>query len=160
MMSRQEMPVPKIVNSGARNAIKAVSVNSKARRKSSASDRPIWRARSASLGEQRATRTEMNTRLSMPSTISSVVSVTSAAHACGSVSSSSMRHASGEPPQHAGGSEIKPDCEQRRGDPAGRVQVLQQRHHREDRPDSRYREREAAPALDPHRVDERKGNEG
>ena len=52
--------------------------------RSSASDRPIWRARRACSGEQRDTRIEMKTTLSMPSTISSAVSVTSAAQACGS----------------------------------------------------------------------------
>ena len=52
-------------------------------RNTSASARPIWRARCACSGEQRDTRTEMKTTLSMPSTISSTVKVTSAAQALG-----------------------------------------------------------------------------
>jgi hypothetical protein len=54
-------------------------------RKISASESPTCRARFDSAGDRRDTRIEMNTTLSMPSTISSIVSVTKAAQALGSV---------------------------------------------------------------------------
>ena len=54
-----------------------------AMRKMKASERPICRARCACSGEQRDTSIEMNTTLSMPSTISSTVKVASAAQALG-----------------------------------------------------------------------------
>ena len=84
MISRQEIPIPKIVTTGAVSRISQVKPASITIRKMKASDNPIWRARRASLASQRDVSTEMNTRLSMPSTISSTVNVTSAAQAFGS----------------------------------------------------------------------------
>jgi hypothetical protein len=89
MMSRHETAIPKRVNSGAVRPMSQVRPASMTTRKMKASDRPIWRARRAFSSSSREVRTEMKTRLSMPSTISSTVSVISAAHACGSARSAS-----------------------------------------------------------------------
>src|SRR4051794_11631863 len=90
MMSCQEKSRPTTLNTGYVSCISQVRPSSRMMRNTSASDSPIWRARLASRGEQRDTSTEMNTMLSMPSTISSAVKVTSAAQAFGSVKSSSI----------------------------------------------------------------------
>ena len=60
-------------------------------RNTSASARPICRARFACRGGIRETITDRKMTLSMPSTISSAVSVNSAAHASGLVHNSIMR---------------------------------------------------------------------
>lgn len=54
-------------------------------RKMSASDSPMRRAVSRCSGGMRETRSEMNTTLSMPSTISIALSVMKLAQTCGSV---------------------------------------------------------------------------
>ena len=59
-------------------------------RNTSASSRPIWRARFACSLGMRETITEMKMTLSMPSTISSAVNVNSATQASGLVSNSIM----------------------------------------------------------------------
>jgi hypothetical protein len=91
MMSRQENPFPRIVKTGSVMRMMAVSAKSSATRNTSASRSPMRRARSAwSLGSFE-TRTEMNTTLSMPSTISMAESVTSAAQPAGLATHSNMR---------------------------------------------------------------------
>ena len=72
---------------GAVRPISQVRPASMITRKMNASERPICRARRALSGSRRVVKTEMKTRLSMPSTISSTVNVTSAAQAFGSVKS-------------------------------------------------------------------------
>src|SRR5215472_16444952 len=89
MMSRQDIPMRKTVKSGAVRPMSQVRPKSMITRKMKARDKPIWRARRALFASRRAVKTEMKTRLSIPSTISSAVSVTSAAHAFASVSSDS-----------------------------------------------------------------------
>src|ERR1051325_4693785 len=95
-------------------------------RNTNASDSPIWRARLASRGEQRDTSTEMNTMLSMPRTISSAVSVMRAAHAAGSLKTSSIAL-----PHHPRPEEVDRDGTQGRGNPWAGYHVAQERDGRE-----------------------------
>src|SRR4051812_36526399 len=124
-------------------------------RKRSASERPIWRARRPSCGEQRDTSTEMKTILSIPSTISSAVSVTSAAQAFGSVRSSSMVSAtslyfSQQPrPQKVSG-----DDTQCAGDPWVWHHVADDCDKSERRPNGKERDVKSAQAHDAKRMQE------
>src|SRR6476469_7768508 len=61
-------------------------------RNTSASDRPMRRAISLCSGGMRATMTEMNTTLSMPSTTSIALNAMKLAQICGSVSQSNIGH--------------------------------------------------------------------
>ena len=70
-------------------------------RNTSASDRPMRRAISRCSGAMRDTITEMNTTLSMPSTISIALKAMKLAQACGSVSQSNMRLLPPVPAQEA-----------------------------------------------------------
>lgn len=63
MMSHQEMPTPKIANSGCVSFISQVSVNCMAMRNAKANASPICRARKACSGDQRVTTIEMKTIL-------------------------------------------------------------------------------------------------
>ena len=90
MMSRQEISIAKNENRGEVRPTSQVSANSIAIRKMKASERPMRRAHSAASGVQRDTRIEMKTMLSMPRTISSAVSVASAAQVFGSERSLSI----------------------------------------------------------------------
>src|SRR6476469_7580827 len=112
-------------------------------RNTSASESPIWRARLASRGEQRDTSTEMNTMLSMPSTISSAVRVTSAAQALGSVRRSSIG-----PPQHPCPEEVHGDDTQCRRDPRSGHHVAQQCDAGEHAPGNEQRNANRPAALD------------
>ena len=80
----------KAVNTGWVSPISHTSTLSSTMRNTSASARPIWRARVACGSGIRDTSTERKITLSMPRTISSAVSVSSAAHASGLVKSSIM----------------------------------------------------------------------
>src|SRR5437868_5638019 len=111
-------------------------------RKTKASDRPIRRARLASRGEQRDTSTEMNTMLSTPSTISSAVSVASAAHAPGSVRSPNIAPFLFGPPQQARSEEVERDGTQWRGNPWPGHHVAQQCDKSEHRPHGKQTDRE------------------
>src|ERR1044072_215122 len=103
-------------------------------RNTNASSRPICRARLASCGEQRETRTEMNTMLSMPRTISSAVKVTSAAQALGSVKSSNIALPHQPRPQ-----EVQRDGTQRRSNPQAGHHVARKRDGGENGPDHQQR---------------------
>src|SRR5215467_14164333 len=120
MMSRQDTPTPNRLNSGAERPISQVRPKSNMMRNTKASDSPIWRARRASLGSQREVRTEIKTRLSMPSTISSTVSVASASQAFGSSSSSIIGFQS---ISEANGHHIDRDHDQAAGHPRARIEV-------------------------------------
>src|SRR3954468_9884184 len=110
-------------------------------RKISASESPIWRARFASRGEQRDTSTEMNTTLSMPSTISSAVGVTSAAQALGSVRSSSIG-----PSQQSRPKEERRNDTQYNSDPRPGHHVAQQCDAGENQPNDKQRNADHASA--------------
>ena len=69
--------------------IQAIEASS-ASRVSSASANPMSRARACCAAGNRPARMAMNTRLSMPSTISSPVSVSRLAQICGSLSQSML----------------------------------------------------------------------
>jgi phosphatidylglycerophosphate synthase len=90
MMSRQDSSAPRTTRTGSVSPISQTSMLSSAMRNTSASSRPIWRARLACAGGMRETITEMKMTLSMPSTISSAVNVSSATHASGLASNSIM----------------------------------------------------------------------
>src|SRR5262245_15360800 len=123
MMSRHEIAMPKTAISGAVRPMSQVRPASMTTRKMKASDRPIWRARRAFSSSSRDVRTEMKTRLSMPSTISSTVSVISAAHACGSARSASAFISAllGEPD----GEEIGPDHHQTACDRGAGIEIAE-----------------------------------
>src|SRR5207244_137936 len=109
MISRQDMAIPNRLNSGAVKPTSQVRPASIMTRNRKASESPIWRTRRASLGSQRDVRIEMNTRLSIPSTISSTDSVASASQAFGSSSSAIIGlHSIGE----ANGDDINSDHDQ------------------------------------------------
>ncbi len=90
MMSRHDSATFFTVMTGSVRPISHTSTLSRTMRNTSASSRPIWRARLACSGGMRETITEMKMTLSMPSTISSAVNVNSAAQASGLVSNSIM----------------------------------------------------------------------
>src|SRR6266545_8281800 len=123
MMSRQEMPMPNTVTSGLVRPIIQVRPNSIATRNTKASDRPIWRTSRASFGSQREVRSEMNTRLSMPSTISSTDRVTSASQAFGSSRRSIMI---AQPVGQPDPDEVERDRHQAGADPRFRREIAHQ----------------------------------
>lgn len=86
--SRTEMPWPKIANRSAVNPASHASVSSSRMRVMHATAMPNLRANSRRSGGSLLTAMEMNTRLSMPSTISIVLNVNSRIHTCGSLNSS------------------------------------------------------------------------
>src|SRR5512139_2570455 len=100
MMSRPEISVPGRANSGVVSRITQVMDSSSRMRvtmaKPSPSTRPLFRWCWGSL----PTRMEMKMMLSMPRTISSAVSVTSAIHASGLVSQSIIELPSSDPLEH------------------------------------------------------------
>ena len=85
MMSRQDSATLSTVMTGSVRPISQTSRLSSRMRNTSASSRPIWRARFACAGGMRDTITDRKMTLSMPSTISSAVNVNSAAQASGLV---------------------------------------------------------------------------
>src|SRR4051794_11983413 len=155
MMSCQEKSRPTTLNTGYVSCISQVRPSSRMMRNTSASDSPIWRARLASWGEQRDTSTEMNTMLSMPSTISSAVKVTSAAQAFGSVESSSIRTS-----QQASPEEVQRDDTQCGCDPRSGHHVAQQCDAGEHGPNAEQRDVDETAAPDAERMHERNGQEG
>ena len=84
--SRTEMPCPKSSNRLCVRPASQASVSSSAMRVMQATAMPNLRAFSRCACGSLLTAIEMNTRLSMPSTISIELSVTSRIHTCGSVS--------------------------------------------------------------------------
>src|SRR4051812_20424892 len=151
MISRQEIPVPNSVTTGSLRRISQVRLASSAIRNTKASDSPIWRARKASLGSQREVSTEMKTRLSMPSTISSTVKVTSAAQAFGSNSRfTGIAHLVGQP----NAKDIDTDDDEPPCDPWSRRQVTHDCDERERRPGDHGGESQFPPAPHPHRMNE------
>ena len=79
-----------MVRTGSVSPISQTSRLSRMMRNTSASSSPIWRARLACAGGIRETITDRKMTLSIPSTISSAVSVSSAAQASALVSNSIM----------------------------------------------------------------------
>ena len=88
MRSRPDIPRLNTLNSGVVSVIIHARESSSAMRESMASVIPMVRARARWWSGSRPTSTEMKMMLSMPSTISSAVSVTSAIQAFGSKSHS------------------------------------------------------------------------
>src|SRR6266545_111284 len=157
IMSRQEMPIPNRLNSGAVRPISQVRPKSIITRNRKASDSPIWRARRASLGSQREVRSEMKTRLSMPSTISSTVSVASASQAFGSNSSAII---SFQPIRQADGDHINRHRDQRPGHPWAGFEIAENGNGRQPRPGQHRRDVEAAQPDDTERMHELERHEG
>src|SRR5262245_19179192 len=122
MMSRQDMPIPNRLNSGPVKPISQVRPKSIMMRNTKASDSPIWRARRASLGAQREVRTEMKTRLSMPSTTSSTVRVASASQAFGSNSSAIIGF---QPISQADGDHVDRNYHQTAGHPRAGIEIAE-----------------------------------
>src|SRR5215467_5474489 len=141
MMSRQDMSNPNRLNSGPVRPINQVRPKSIMMRNTKASDSPIWRALRAPLGSQREVRTEMKTRLSMPSTISSTVRVASASQAFGSSSSSIIGFQS---ISEANRDHIDRNRDQTAGHPWPRIQVIDQGNGCQTRPGQHRRDIEAA----------------
>src|SRR5215475_3179746 len=131
MMSRQDMPIPNRLNSGPVRPISQVRPKSIMTRNPKASDSPIWRARRASLGSQREVRTEMKTRLSMPSTTSSTVRVASASQAFGSNSSAIIGFQS---ISQADGDYVDRNHHQAAGHPGTGVEIAENGYGRKPRP--------------------------
>src|SRR5215510_13852071 len=157
MMSRQAMPIPNRLNSGAVRPISQVRPKSMMTRNRKASDSPIWRTRRASLGSQREVRIEMKTRLSMPSTISSTESVASASQAFGSSSSAIIGlHSIGE----ANGDNINRDHNQAARYPRPRIEISQNGDERKARPGQHRRDIDAAQPDHPKRMHELERHEG
>src|SRR5690554_1839251 len=86
--SRTETPCPNSVNRSLVSPASQASVSNRPRRVMQATAMPNFRANSRRSAGSRLTAIEMNTRLSMPSTISIVARVTSRIHTCGSEISS------------------------------------------------------------------------
>src|SRR6185312_7267507 len=120
-------------------------------RKMNASDRPMPRARCERALSSREVSSAMKTRLSMPSTISSAVSVNSAAQALASVNSASISFAFAEKP---GDQEIDADRHERGLDIKVRLEIFTQGYGRERRPYHDKCDIERTQALDPQRVHE------
>src|SRR5215510_12308678 len=151
MMSRQAMPIPNRLNSGAVRPISQVRPKSMMTRNRKASDSPIWRTRRASLGSQREVRSEMNTRLSMPSTISSTDSVASASQAFGSSSSAVIGlHSISQ----ANGDDIDCDHDEAARHPGPGVEITQNGDQREAGPGQHCGDVEAAQPDHPKRMHE------
>src|SRR6266481_4803995 len=89
-MSRQETAWPSTPNSGCVSPMIQTIEASSARRVISANASPTCRARFWRSGGSRPARIAMNTRLSIPRTISSAVSVRRLAQICGSLSQSTL----------------------------------------------------------------------
>src|SRR5690606_32317171 len=106
--SRTEKPWPITLNTSSFMCARKARVSSRAMRVMQAAAMPNLRARSRWAGGRRLTAMEMNTRLSMPSTISIELRVTSRIHVCGSASIArliwrSFPHVSRKPrPEHQG----------------------------------------------------------
>src|SRR5690606_33953326 len=106
--SRTEKPWPITLNTSSFMCARQARVSSSAMRVMQAAAMPNLRARSRVAGGRRLTAMEMNTRLSMPSTISIELRVTSRIQVCGSASIArliwrSFRHVSRKPrPEHQG----------------------------------------------------------
>src|SRR5579872_1332481 len=109
MMSRHEKVVPETTSTALVSPMIQLSDASIRTRKTNASDRPTARDFLASRRPSGDVRIAMNTRLSMPRTISSAVSVRSAAQALASVRRSSMQ---GFPRQQTDAEEINRDQRQ------------------------------------------------
>src|SRR5579885_609888 len=120
MMSRQDNARPPTAATGLVSPMMKLSDASSSTRNTKASDRPMARALRACRRPSGAVNSAMNTRLSMPSTISSAVSVSSAAQAFGSDRRSIM---SGPARQQADGEEIGGDGDQRPGHVRPRRQI-------------------------------------
>ena len=97
MRSRPEMSRPATVNSGCVSPTTQPMASSSRMRMPMAANRPTCRARACCSTGSLPARIEMNTMLSMPSTISRVVSVIRAIQASGSVSSSTWSSSGSEP---------------------------------------------------------------
>src|SRR6266540_2333518 len=160
--SRHESERSNRVTTGWVSRISQVRPPSMMTRNTNASVKPIWRARFALCWSRRDTRSEMKITLSMPSTISSTVNVTSAAHALGSVSRSSMnqvRSFSTSPAQKARAEEVEAEGTQRGGDPRARIEVAAKGRSGQDRPDAEEHDIHRSQARNPQRMHERERRE-
>src|SRR5262245_28883046 len=157
MMSRQDTPMPNTVNSGAVSPISQVRPASIAIRKMKASESPIWRTRRASFGSQRDVRMEMKTRLSMPSTISSVLRAISASQACGSTSSSIMGT---QPVGQPDADEVESDRDKGAAHPRLGIEVPEQGDEAQCGPCEHGRDIDRTQPHDPERMDELERHEG
>src|SRR5665213_3293847 len=146
MMSRQDSASSPVVKTGRVMPMMVLSDASSSTRKMNASDRPMMRALRDRTLSSRAVSNAMNTRLSMPSTTSSAVSVSSAAQALASVRRSSIRSSladdAGEEEISAkGGGDIRP-----------RLEILCQRQRSQRAPGNDEHDVEPTQALDPQWV--------
>src|SRR5712691_7764120 len=162
MRSRHESERSNRVTTGWVSRISQVRPPRMMTRKTNASIRPTWRARFALCWSRRDTRSEMKITLSMPRTISSTVNVTSAAHALGSVSRSSMnriRSLSTSAAQKARTKEVEADGTQRGGNPRSRVEIAAKGRSGQDRPDAEEHDIHRSQARNPQRMHERERRE-
>src|SRR5579885_2462971 len=157
MMSRHDKDSPAILSAGVVISMIQLSDASSSTRNRKASDRPTARACRALRGASGPVRMAMNTMLSMPRTISSAVSVNSAAHAFGSPIRSIMSNSAR---QQAGCEEIHGDQDQAPRDIRARVEAVDDRHQRQRCPDCQDSNIERAPTFDPQRVHELERREG
>src|SRR5215211_3473735 len=162
--SRQESSRSNRVTTGSLRPDRKVRPPSIITRNRNAKPRPICRARFARCSSRRDTRSEMKITLSTPSTISSAVSVTSAARHSGRsedrADPSTTSMAVTGSPDKARCNEVKRDRAQGGGDPGAGIEIAAKGRSSKQRPDDEQHDVEHAPSRDPQRMDEREWSEG